>query len=164
MESGLPDSLFTIIAPHPDDELIGCSRLIMERKIRAVIYLDAFDPRREREAREVCARFDMQAVVYNVNKEQALLIRELTRMEVDRVYLVPSPMDGHWLHSLAYSVVSACYPYVGIYSTRMRDPFVQDSADPHVKKQALDKWYPSQASLWANDHRYWLFEGVSLRL
>lgn len=165
-----------IFAPHPDDELIGCWRML-RTKARArhclVVYVDACDMvrRAEAEGASKALGFHMDALEYST--DLASYVETLR----SRIHLTPElksitlwAPDPHWelhpLHKLVGSHVHAVALRAGVrfgtYSTNMNAPYLGQIADPEHKRAALDKYYPSQQSLWEHDHRYFLFEGRAL--
>lgn len=141
----------TVIAPHPDDELIGCLSLIETGRVSRVIYLEVPNDQREAEAKNVCQSFGMEYL--------ALGLEDVIDMHVDGLVMLPSLVDGHPLHRKAAAILPDVCEFVGFYSTRMEDPWIQEYPNPEAKRHVLNHYYPSQADLWRYDHRYFLFEG-----
>ena len=141
-----------IIAPHADDELIGCSTLLQWGKIDGIIYVKTTQ-KREVEARKLCKDIDVKCWFLCGD------IWNLLNLLPEYTYYIPSPEDGHPLHSLVYYLMFHEYPNLIVYSTYMNDYFVREVEDPQYKLNLLNKYYPSQKSLWEFDHKYFLFEG-----
>jgi len=154
----LVNASITIIAPHPDDELIGCLSLIETGRVDTVVYLDVPNEIRRQEARTVCHAFSLH---YKEMRIEDILCQGLGPTS-DNLLLLPSLLDGHILHRRAH-MLGEDKPLVGYYSTRMQDGWVREVYNPEAKRKVLDYYYPSQSSLWQYDHRYFLFEGVIIR-
>lgn len=156
-----------IFAPHADDELIGCWRLVSSKHDPlTVAYCEPPNAVRLKEIREAEARFGFEAVV---PPEGASLWEFILHHVLAFSGIIWAP-DPHWelhpLHkevgSLARSACRRANRRFGVYSTSMNAPYLRELSTHQagLKKEALDSIYPSQASLWATDHRYWLFEGT----
>ena len=143
-----------IIAPHADDEIIGCFTKIWTNDIHGVIYIDTTQER-EMEARRLCKAFNIRCWFLCGN------VWNLLSLPPRYTYYIPSPEDGHPLHSLVYYLMFHEYPNLVVYSTQMKDYFVKEVENPQYKRSMLDRYYPSQKSLWEFDHKYFLFEGYA---
>ena len=143
-----------IIAPHADDELIGCSHLLQWGQVLGIVYVETTS-KREAEARVLCETLGIKCWFLHGN------IWNLLSLPPKYTYYIPSPEDRHPLHSLVYYLMFHEYSHLVVYSTQMRDYFVREVEDPLHKKSLLDKYYPSQKSLWEFDHKYFLFEGYA---
>lgn len=144
-----------IIAPHPDDELIGCSSSLINNKIHGVVYVERISSVRMSEAKLLCNMYDLWYKFLDGD------IKLLLEMVHRNTYYIPSPEDNHPLHKLVYYLMFREYKHLVVYSTQMRDYFVREVENPLHKKSLLDKYYPSQKSLWEFDHKYFLFEGCA---
>lgn len=146
-----------LIAPHADDEVIGCSKLLWQ--ITKVVYVEEMDKQRESEAVGLCSNFDIEGRFLDgdVNLLAAVL------QEPGNDYIVPSP-EGHPLHSTVYWMAHRLcrQKSLWVYSVYMSDYFIYElrPETAQAKKETLDKFYPSQKRLWEYDARYYLFEGL----
>ena len=150
--------MFTIIAPHPDDELIGCYTLFSTGLVERVIIIpDAnLDMSRIEETRNFC---DYQGGIE--------LVVEMNPSNIDTTNLqiiVPSLTDTHpyhrYINRLFYNVKK------GIYSVDMQAEYVKElnNWQKENKHFVLDMFYPSQKELWDKDAKYYLFEGIVFEL
>src|SRR5215210_1792307 len=122
----------TVIAPHPDDEVLGCGGIIYLRALRGervtVVCLSSGEhglkhlPReeawriREREAEDAAAVLKVQGVTFLRQRDYGLeaeaaataagLAPVLRREEPDIVYL-PHQLDGHPDHMVSLAIVRA---------------------------------------------------------
>ncbi len=146
-----------IIAPHPDDEIIGCWTVLAYKPYQGCIKV-FFGEKEDGETNRSAAYFKFTVVedllpeldAYNDSLSARILvpdpiyeIHQDHRMWVDRVRVA----IGHTNPSLVY------------YSVNMRAPYVRKVFTPNLKKDALDVCYPNRKDLWQMDHRYFLFEG-----
>ena len=153
-----------IVAPHPDDEIIGCYSQLKAGQITGIAYFDVNGQPREDEAIFFCAqnRLDRFMCLGSIDR----FLDWLRSMKDNTLYL-PSPTDDHYVHRgvfytsiLSRRTFGKMVERVYVYSTKMRDFYVHDCSDPQGKREWLERYYPSQASLWQFDYRYFLFEGV----
>jgi len=149
-----------IIAPHPDDELIGMYSLIRGREINSVIYIDPAPGRFER-SQLVGKHFGFRPYILNFGELQNCLKKARERLSSSTIY-VPDSFDKHPLHKAVNLIgrMSGCR--LGYYTTDMNTGYVRELSEKEKKekKEALDKFYPDQSSLWGNNWKYFLFEGV----
>jgi hypothetical protein len=138
-----------IVAPHVDDELIGCFSVLTERTDVTVMYLEEVSPVREREARKAA----------EVLKFEPVLPPFLTSLSgFDSVY-VPCRQDKHPEHKKANAIFRTQATH--FYSVDMDQGARYLGQKQALRKLALlDDLYPSQFELWRYDARYWLFEHI----
>jgi len=145
---------FTIIAPHPDDEIIGCFSLIKKNEIGKILYLNS-EKERMSLARKFCKDFGIPCKFIS---ENSLMSYKFSDKEI---YLIPYIVDRHPLHRLVNIIVSLKARNKGYYTTDMNSEFIHELKDSsQEKRQMLDKYYPDQKSLWDSDWKYFLFEGI----
>jgi len=151
-----------IIAPHPDDEIIGCWSLIKKGLISRVIYLDATSER-FRAARSLGGAFNFVAELSSYRCLDKILSRRSSTNTLI-TYFVPDITDNHVLHKAANCIARLSGCKLGYYSVDMIAGFVKELSeqDKKEKRAALNKYYPDQKSLWENDWKYFLFEGTVL--
>lgn len=138
-----------IIAPHVDDETIGCWSVLTSNNDVTVLYLNN-ELTQERVAEARSAGFHLGFDPVFGSDEAAVALRLY-----ERVY-VPSRRDWHADHKRANMQWRQHATH--FYSVDMeRGTLLPNAAD---KRKALDLLYPSQASLWNNNDKYWLFEDI----
>uniref|UniRef100_A0A7C3WMV8 PIG-L family deacetylase n=1 Tax=Dictyoglomus turgidum TaxID=513050 RepID=A0A7C3WMV8_9BACT len=152
---------FVIIAPHPDDELIGCFTLFQKRLVKKVYYI--LSDLKRRVNAEILGKewgFSTEFLTFDEFFKKKLVF------QFDEICLVPDILDRHPLHK-AVSVISKAKNYpLGYYTTEMNTGYVREltKKDQKLKKKMLDKYYPTEKSLWQYDWKYFLFEGITLDL
>lgn len=164
-----------IFAPHADDELIGCWSLFTRMgERRLVAYCEHLDQTRLGEVMRAGREFDYEARSRAGESLTSFIdnvLSEATEHQGQNKLTVWAP-DPHWeLHPLHKLVGALAHeaskrwsiPF-GTYSTNMNVPYLRElsSYEREAKKRALDSYFPSQKSLWEHDHRYFLFEGMSI--
>lgn len=145
--------LTLIIAPHCDDELIGCWSVISNGSKRetTVHFIHELSDRRKKEALGAAAMFGFTPVF---GHHPAL---DHSKSGYDEVY-VPSRRDWHADHQS----VNKMYRHwaTHFYSVDMgRGKLLPLSLHWH-KLEALNICYPSQRALWHSNDKYWLFEDI----
>lgn len=148
-----------IIAPHPDDEIIGAYSLIKKGLIDHVIYLDA-TPERYGYARLVGKELGFTVELSDYRCLTKILSRNLNDLET--IYLVPDISDKHLLHKATNCIARLSGCKLGYYSVDMSASFIKElsKSDQEEKREVLNRFYLDQKSLWENDWKYFLFEGI----
>jgi hypothetical protein len=145
-----------IIAPHIDDELIGCWSLFdnPENEI-SVVYLYELTNTRILEALSLI-KYPFKAKIENVEFGEQNVEKLFDKNLTQQVY-IPSRKDSH----LDHKTVNAHYRKIAtfFYSVDMQGgKFLQEKAQE--KLAVLNAIYPSQKSLWENNAKYYLFENI----
>jgi LmbE family N-acetylglucosaminyl deacetylase len=150
-----------VIAPHGDDEIIGCYGLLREvrlyNEVAAIYYPNGIgsDPGPER----VSKMFNV--TIFDTQSEYT---KWLSGVRTDVCFHAPDPyFEHHPSHKRYGAFAEQVFREGGIeslyfYSTRMDTPYYFEVPDPEEKRQALNVCYPEKRSLWEYDHRYFLFE------
>ena len=141
-----------ILAPHIDDEMIGCWSVLNE--IDKVYYFFENTKERIKEAKATAEKFNFEPV-FNSS------INEINFNKDDLVY-APSSFDLHKDHRLINRQAKKAqlkYKFrLNFYSTDMnRKPVLLK--DALLKKHNLLQLYPSQSTLF-NNEKYFLFEDI----
>lgn len=146
-----------IVAPHADDEIIGCWGLFARESVEAVYY-GPTTPEREVEAKAFCQAFGVRYVLVSVDK----LLNLLGPGQRGAVYFPDPVFETHPVHRMCGAIGERLLRAgrdVVFYSTNMVAPYIYEVPFSKEKKQVLEKYYPSQRNLWRFDHKYFLFEG-----
>lgn len=138
-----------IIAPHIDDETIGCWSVLNDPELEVtVMWLNELTPERVKEAQSIRL---VDYHVFGAYDDEAFFSK------FDAVY-VPSRRDWHPAHKEANAQFRKWATHY--YSVDMKHGLFLGDEKAKAKRKALDEWFPSQASLWANDAKYYLFEDI----
>lgn len=150
-----------IIAPHPDDEIIGCYSLIKKRLVNKVIYID---PGPRRFERAIVAGRELGFSVCSLSFKNLCNVSLGKEFDPECTYLVPDVTDRHPLHQAINCIARQSICRLGYYTTDMVSSFVRELSivEKERKKLMLDKYYPDQSSLWKSNYKYFLFEGIVL--
>lgn len=160
--------MLIIFAPHVDDAVIGCWSLLQDKsKNVLVLYTEESTAERKQEAKEISKFFGVnhRFVFAQAETMEAIFVRR-TLSALTTLVLAPDP---HWekhpahkkLGTLVQGICKEKRIRFGTYSTDMNVPYLRELEKPDDKKMVLNKFFPSQNSLWEYDHKYFLFEGVS---
>jgi hypothetical protein len=145
-----------IVAPHPDDEIIGCYEQLILPTPTIIIYSGDLDADRKQKALKLKDHTDLKFQIFSMTVPQPFLKKENT-------FYIPDPM--HEIHPkhrqwgfLGEQLAREGFNVI-FYSTNMQAPYIHEVKDPEKKRDLLNKVYPDQKDLWEYDHRYFLFEG-----
>jgi hypothetical protein len=147
-----------IIAPHPDDEIIGTYEII-KNHTTMILYDASTSQSRREEAMKLKDNFDItaQAFVASIPPHWYAIDNSVFFFP-DPTYEV-HPLHRHWGHigeSMARSGRQVIF-----YNTIMNAPYIHEVDDFSDKRQMLDKIYDSQKKMWEWDEKYFLFEGYN---
>ncbi len=148
-----------IIAPHADDELIGCYEILADEDIRPVIiYTDEdMSKERQKEVKGIREHFTIKGQMFCTSIPPQFL-------NPTNTFYFPGPDEIHPAHRTQATIGEALARQglnVIFYSTNMNVSWIKEETFPNRKKEMLDKIYPSQSDLWKYDHKYFLFRGFN---
>lgn len=146
-----------IIAPHPDDEIIGCFEVLKKEKSIIIIYHADTPQKRREEAMTLKEKYEnvkIQMFQHNI---------PMNMINTDHKFYFPDPTyETHPLHR-EMGAAGEAYARNGIdvtfYNTIMNAPYIHEVANWQVKELRLNEIYPSQKDLWKYEKKYVLFEG-----
>jgi hypothetical protein len=154
----MSDKNIIIVAPHPDDEVIGTYEVL--KSYKTFIVYDAINPQKRREeAARLRDKFDISAQVYMNTVPPHWLAMKNT------VLFFPDPLyERHPLHrqwgSMGEMLARAGQKVV-FYNTIMNAPYIHEVENPTEKQDVLDEYFVSQKNMWKYEHKYFLFEGYN---
>lgn len=150
-------SEIVILAPHVDDEAIGCYRALLSRNVSKVIYFFEWqDPMRHAEAIAAGIRFGFTPVFLD-HPEVASLVEVVG--EEATVY-VPNIADTHHDHKWVNMLAKFLPNTKRYYSVDMNVPKeTLPTAIVDLKQNDLVTAYPTQAALFS-DKKYSIFESL----
>lgn len=158
-----------ILCPHVDDEVIGCWSVLSPKMPHDSPVIIAYMSRgmtdeRTKEAYQLPHEFNAAVDIFNL----VHLPEYLFSNSFSQVYAPDPHWEAHPDHkrigAVAWAWCQDRHVSFYSYSTNMNVPYLREllPAQQHAKRSALDRLFPSQADLWKFDHRYFLFEGISL--
>jgi hypothetical protein len=146
-----------IIAPHFDDELIGCYEILTNPIIKPIIIYMQDDIERKQEALSLKKYLD--------NIQVQLFQKSIPTMFLNPSNILYFPDHSYEIHPehRKWGAVGEDYLRQGLnihfYSTNMNAPYIHEVKEFKQKRHLLEKVYPGQKNLWKYDHKYFLFEG-----
>ncbi len=151
-----PKKQIVIIAPHTDDEIIGCYE-ILKKTNPIIIYTDPNMPSyRKEESLKLKEKVKIKGQYFLQSIPSQFFTREFKFYFPDPVY------ENHPLHrsmgvvgeQMARSGLDVCF-----YSVNMLAPYIHETLNSDEKENLLNEIYSSQKELWKYDKKYVLFEG-----
>lgn len=153
----MSEKTIVIVAPHPDDEIIGCFEVVSNYK--TMILYDANTPKlRREEAMKLKDKYDISAQVFlNTIPTPWLSMKNLILFFPDPIYET-HPLHRQW--GYAGEMMARSGQNVVFYNTNMTAPYIYEVNNFHEKREALEV-FKSQKNMWTWDHKYFLFEGYT---
>ncbi len=144
-----------IIAPHPDDEIIGCYS-VLTHTTPIIIYSPNLPLKRREEALKLKEHTDVRVQLFQSSVPSHFL-------EVKNIFYFPDPAtEVHPLHRqwgmIGEQILRSGFDVI-FYTTTMQVPYISEVNEPDKKEELLNKVYPSQKNLWEYEKKYILFEG-----
>lgn len=150
-----------IVAPHADDEIIGCYSVLCTGKVRIVAFPFANSVAVD-EARAAQTMFQFATELFE-GAQNLLVLAQIAFRERGLIFFPDPVYELHPEHrvigAMGEQILRRSYPNVVFYSTNMNAPYIRESHDVAGKQKALNACYIKKRSLWEYDHRYFLFEG-----
>jgi len=146
-----------IVSPHPDDELIGLSSVLIGNNTNPIIiYTEDIEQNRREESMELKSHVNIKAQLFQKNVPSSFLSK-------DNIFYFPDPIfethPVHRLQGIQGEQLARNGYFVIFYTTNMLAPYIHEIKEPKIKEDLLNKVYPSQSSLWQYEKKYVLFEG-----
>jgi len=145
-----------IIAPHSDDEIIGCFSILNNPDIRPVIiYTEEMSKERQEEVKGIREHFTIKGQMFCQSIPPQFLNTTTT-------FYFPGPDEIHPAHRTQAAIGEALARQglnIIFYTTNMNVKWIKEEKNPEKKKALLNLIYQSQSDLWKYDHKYFLFCG-----
>jgi hypothetical protein len=149
-----------IIAPHFDDEIIGCFELIINPDFKCnIIYTHIeYDQRlhESKNLKDVLPNIEKQSVNRFLQPCSFLLDKNATFYFPDPIY--ETHPDHREIGSIGEKLLRNGSNVI-FYSINMKAPYIHKTKNPQDKEFLLDHIYPSQNDLWKYEKIFILFEG-----
>ena len=147
-----------ILAPHIDDETIGCWTVIDAHRAKPagelhVVWFFDLDEERKLEAQRLAREYNLTPHF------GSFFLDDLKAINPKEVY-VPAITDAHPHHKLINAHWRSKATH--FYSVDMPRSKLLSSANQRWKREALSYYFSSQEALWASDAKYYLFEDISV--
>lgn len=161
-----------ILAPHPDDEIIGCYSVMKRHKTQggnlSVVMLRVGSVLREKESRIFAQNFPFHICYRTLEGMRKLMkgMKNPNGVVEQTIIYAPDPIfethpDHRAVGMIAEELLREENKNVIFYSVNMRAPYVFPIQRSYDKEFLLSQAYPTQRKLWENDSRYFLFEGYT---
>jgi len=143
-----------IVAPHPDDEIIGCFEAMRDNSI--IIY-DGDTPKERREEALKLRRHYPQ-----IKQMFQKAVPSHLKQGINLFYFPDPTFENHPLHrywgAIGEQMAREGFNVI-FYNTTMTAPYIHETKTPNKKEAILNEVYDSQKSLWRYEKKYILFEG-----
>jgi len=144
-----------IVAPHPDDEIIGCYQILVKNK--PIIIYDGDTPaERREETKELRNHTDVKIQLFQKSIPPNFINNETTFYFPDPIYEV-HPLHRQW-GTIGESIARQGFTVL-FYSVNMNAPYIHEVENSSGKESLLNTIYSSQSDLWKYEKKYVLFEG-----
>lgn len=149
-----------IIAPHADDEIIGCFDFLRSELVEYVLFPE------ENVGAFLEAKKSAELFRFGIQPFSTEVLEKIVNQAKGLVFF-PNPVyelhpEHRKLGGIAETLVKKGAGNIVFYSTNMNAPHMKESPYSKKKKEALDYCYPEKKSLWEYDHKYFLFEAYTM--
>lgn len=150
-----------IVAPHGDDEIIGCHSVLESGTVDIVAFPESSGVLESDEAKKSSDLFGFQVYMFTSTSN----LEDLAGQCLEKGGLIFFPdfvyefhPDHRFFGAMGYQLLGLGFGNIIFYSTNMNAPYIRE-VSAEVKKEALNKCYSGKSDLWKYDHKYFLFEG-----
>lgn len=151
---------YVILAPHIDDETIGCHSLLQQEEVGSVFYFFEFDQNRVNEAAAASKWFGFTPFFpKSIEAFEDACKKHGPIFADDVAILVPRINDHHWAHKEVNRMAKRIFTNLLFYSIDMNDNPSRYHDDR--KKDDLYRLYPSQKQYFDDHPQCYLFEHIS---
>lgn len=155
-----------IVAPHEDDEIIGCFEVLRKRAIEGLDTRVLYPGTPQEVSWPEEARMMNPLRIVPITGKICMEYFEIPTEELinsDIVFFFPDPRhEMHPAHR-RYSAIGEALLRKGVnvffYSVNMHAPYIRETTGVEEKRDMLELYYSHKNDLWKWDHKYFLFEG-----
>jgi len=145
-----------IVAPHADDEIIGCYEVLSKKGKPIIIYSGDMEAARRETVLKLKEHVDCKLQLFQMTIPQTFLKKE-------NLFYLPDPHFEHHPKHREWGYIGETMArngfHVIFYNTNMTAPYIHEVKNPDKKEELLNKVYPDQNDLWKYEKKYVLFEG-----
>jgi len=146
-----------IIAPHPDDEIIGCYKYLTQTN-PIIIYDGDTDAKRREETQKLRDHAQIKIQMFQKSIPPNFLNKDTVLYFPDPTYEI-HPLHRKW-GFIGEEIARQGFNVI-FYNTNMNAPYIHEVNNSKAKEALLNTIYQSQKSLWQYDHKFFLFEGYN---
>ena len=159
-----------IVAPHPDDELIGCFELLYEKPSTCTVIVfekildEIISKERIRESQLMGEHLGYNVIVF----VDPILFKNIIRNELfwkpNEIILWLPEQNEHYHHSyVTYVLLDLKRSYeeltLGFYTVKMNTSYTRRSKYGDLKMKYAYTFFPSQKEFFDNNQHVFIFEG-----
>jgi len=150
-----------IVAPHADDEIIGCYEILCDTsKSITILYSGDLDIKRKQEAMTLRKyKENVKAQMF----QNAIPMPLLAIPKENVTFYFPDPVNEIHPAHRGWGFIGESLAREGrdviFYTTLMNVAYIHKIKQPSSKEELLNSVYPSQKSLWEYEKKFILFEG-----
>lgn len=154
-----------ILAPHPDDELIGMYELLVGKPEDIIVvlvewYNDETLTDRVQESISLSERLGYEVVTTNISTIGSDLEELVDRTDI---VWIPDLLDKQPHHILIHGIgLHFSHVYrkrLGIYTTKMNTHYTRLCSNKQEKKELAFEYFTSQRNYFANHEEFFIYEG-----
>lgn len=140
-----------VLAPHLDDEIIGCYSVL--DSVDQVIYFHD-------DYRSVPGALpNLPYIVYEKYHPQTL--NSIFHSNPEKVVYLPSKYDYHPLHRKVRAIGMSWPGKKMFYSVEMNTPWLEEEANPSGKRKLFQRLYPGELETISKSDKYFFFKSIA---